>query len=89
MVLYSVPPLPPLQPIDYTSASFTDIFHLFPDLTSFSTITTQKAHSCEYILEVQGPPVAFRPRLLSLEKENALDNMLNDFTETKIHQTFM
>ena len=63
--------LPPLQSIEYSITSYSGIIGLFPDLTSF-TLTSQKRHSCEHILEVEGPPVAFRPRCLSSEKQGHL-----------------
>ena len=43
--------LPSLQPIDYSSCSYSDIFDLFPDLTSY-TIAIPKRHILEHILEV-------------------------------------
>ena len=76
--------LPPLQNIDYTSCSYKDIFNPFPDLTSLNTPIINKKHPCEHILEAEGPPVAFRPRRLSLEKANALDVILDDLLERKI-----
>ena len=72
--------MPPLQNIDYTSCSYKDIFNLFPDLTFLNTFIINKKHPCE----AEGPPVAFRPRRLSLEKANALDVILDDLLERKI-----
>ena len=76
--------MPPLQNIDYTSCSYKDIFNLFPDLTSLNTPIITKKHPCEHILEAEGLPVAFRPRRLSLEKENALDIILHDLLQRKM-----
>ena len=63
--------LPPFQPIDYASCSYSDIFNFFPDPSS--TVAIPIRHIFEHILEVDGPPIYFRPRRLSLEKANALD----------------
>ena len=38
----------------------------------------------EHVLEVDGPPVAFRPRRLNLEKTNALNKILDDMLEKNI-----
>ena len=66
-----------MQSFEYSTTSYSDIIGLFPDLTS-STLTSQKRHSCEHILEVEGPPVAFRLRRLSSEKARVLDTILDD-----------
>ena len=59
--LFSHDQLPPLQPIDYAFCSYSDIFDLFPDLTS-STVAIPKRHIFEHILEVDGLPIFLSPK---------------------------
>jgi len=75
---------PPLQPVDYDSHSFLDILSLFPDVTSSSLSVGHKQNPFEHILEVEGLPVALRPRRLSVEKAKALDLILDDMLTKNI-----
>ena len=73
-----------LQPIDFDTFSFEEIPQLFPDVTSGHIKIGKKLHPFEHILEVSGPPVAFRPLRLNAEKQKALDAILDDLLAKKI-----
>ena len=74
----------PLPTIDYSMHSYEDILNVFPDVTSGRIQVGKKKHLFEHILEVAGPPVAFCPRRLNLEKTKALNEILDDMLEKKI-----
>ena len=73
-----------LQPIDFDTFSFEEILQLYPDVTSGHIKIGKKLHPFAHILEVSGPPVAFRPRRLNAEKQKALDAILDDLLAKKI-----
>ena len=75
--------LPSLKSLDYNTLSYKDILNLF-HLNDVSASSSSKRHPHEHILEVDGPPVAFRPRRLSLEKATVLDAMLDDILAKNI-----
>ena len=58
--------------------SYEAILNMFPHLVSGQIKVGKKKHPFEYVLEVDGPPVAFRPRRLNLEKTNTLNKILDD-----------
>ena len=76
--------LTPLPSIDYNIHSYKDILNMFPHLVSGQIKVGKKKHPFEHVLEVDGPPVAFRPRRLNLEKTNALNKILDDMLEKNI-----
>ena len=57
---------------------------MFPHLVSGQIKVGKKKHPFEHVLEVDGPPVAFRPRRLNLEKTNDLNKILDDMLEKNI-----
>ena len=75
--------LPFVKSLDYNTLSYKDILNLF-HLNDVSASSSSKRHPHEHILEVDGPPVAFRPRRLSLEKATVLDAMLDDMLAKNI-----
>ena len=75
--------LPSLKSLDYNTLSYKDILNLF-HLNDVFASSSSKRHPHEHMLEVDGPPVAFRPRRLSLKKANVLDAMLDDMLAKNI-----
>ena len=76
--------LPPLQIIDYSSYSYSDIIQLFPNLTAQTVDSTKKKHPFEHTMTVTGSPVSFRPRRFNATKMDALNLLLDDLLQKKI-----
>ena len=76
--------LTPLPSIDYNIHSYEDILNMFPHLVSGQIKVGKTKHPFEHVLEVDGPPIAFQPRRLNLEKTSALNKILDDMLEKNI-----
>ena len=68
------------QPYDVHPSA--DILHMFPKLLAASNKVCARQHSFEHILELDGPPVVFRPRRLSMKTVKALNKILDDLMTT-------
>ena len=77
----NIPSVPKVNLDDHSLAS---ILQLFPDLTSGVLRVDKKVHPFEHSIDVDGPPVAFRPRRLSPEKLRELNKQLDEMLDMKI-----
>ena len=57
-----------LPDVNLTEMSLLDVLNIYPGLVSGVLCVDKKLHPFQHSIDVEGPPVAFRPRRLSPEK---------------------
>ena len=64
--------------------SYKDILNMFSNLVYEQIKVGKKKHLFGHVIKVDGPPVAFRPKRLNLEKTNAPNEIFDDMLEKNI-----
>ena len=73
-----------LPDVNLTEMSLHGVLNIYPDLVSGVLCVDKKLHPFEHSIDVEGPPVAFRPRRLSPKKLRELNNQLDEMLAVKI-----
>ena len=76
--------IPPLPNVDLDKLSLLDILALYPNLISGELHVNKKVHPFEHSIDVEGPPITFRPRRLSPEKTRELNRQLDEMLRLNI-----